>query len=202
MMFMACSLETFSVMPGLVPGIRVFLSSLKKKSRGWPGHLARRRASRFCPAMTQQNSLYPRHIELRLLAAAVAPQRTVLADRVGALKNPVLPRRQPREDFRFHGLGPDEAQIGFHAGKTVGREAGALLEEHPDLVIPVDIVERKGDEAELLGLLGVERLADPLSRAGQIRRVGLKARLQPRQAVAHRIGTEIHRGQFDGRRRA
>src|ERR1700694_3043825 len=137
--------------------------------------------------------LHPRHIELRLLAGAVAPERAGFADRVGALKNPVLPRRQPREDFRFHGLGPDEAQVGFHAGKAVGREAGALLEEHPDLVIPVDIVERKGDEAELLGLLGIERLADPFSRAVQIRRVGLEARLQPRQAVAHRIGPEIHR---------
>src|SRR5271167_4870645 len=90
--------------------------------------------------------LNPRHIELRLLAGAVAAQRAVFADRVGALKDPVLPRRQAREDFRFHGLGTDEAQIGFHAGEAVGREAGALLEEHPDLVIPVDIVERKGHE--------------------------------------------------------
>src|ERR1700759_5379255 len=109
--------------------------------------------------------LYSRHIELRLLAGAVAPQRAVLADRVGALKDPVLPRRQAREDFRFHGLGPDEAQIGFHAGEAVGREAGALLEEHPDLVIPVDIVERKGHEPELFGQLGVDRLADLLLSA-------------------------------------
>jgi hypothetical protein len=36
-------------MPGLVPGIHVFLGCLR---RGWPGHLARRRASRFRPAMT------------------------------------------------------------------------------------------------------------------------------------------------------
>jgi hypothetical protein len=41
------------VMPGLVPGIDV-LSSLKQKRCGWPGHLARRRASRFCPAMTKK----------------------------------------------------------------------------------------------------------------------------------------------------
>src|SRR4030088_2819950 len=164
-MFMACSLETFSVMPGLVPGIHVFLSSLKKKSRGWPVHLARRRASSFCPAMTQQNSLNSRRIELRLLAGAVALERAVFADRVGALEDPVLPRRQAREDFRFHGFGPDEAQIGFHAGEAIGREAGAFLEEHPDLVIPVDIVECEGDEAELLGFLGIERLADFVLRA-------------------------------------
>src|SRR5258708_22786439 len=130
---------------------------------------------------TPYSPLHPRHIELRLLAGAVALERAVLADRVGALKDPVLPRRQAREDFRFHGLGPDEAQIGFHAGEAVGREAGALLEEHPDLVLPVDVVEREGDEAELLGLLGIESLADPLLRTLQIHRVGLKARLQPRQ---------------------
>src|SRR3981189_3493197 len=98
----------------------------------------------YSPLAIRYSPLHPRHIELRLLAGAVAPQRAVLADRIGALKNPVLPRRQAREDFRFHGRGPDKAQIGFHAGKAVGREAGALLEETPDLVIPVDIVERKG----------------------------------------------------------
>src|SRR6266481_5127490 len=101
--------------------------------------------------------LHSRHIELRLLAGAVTAQRAVLADRVGALEDPVLPRRQPREDFRFHGLGADEAQIRFHAGEAVGRERGALLEEHPDFVVPVYIVEREGDEAEFLGLIGIER---------------------------------------------
>src|SRR6266478_6211596 len=84
--------------------------------------------------------LHSRHIELRLLAGAVTAQRAVLADRVGALEDPVLPRRQAGEDFRFHGFRPDEAQVSFHAGEAVGREAGALLEEHPDLVIPIDIV--------------------------------------------------------------
>src|SRR5689334_19581833 len=86
-----------------------------------------------------------RHIEFRLLAAAVAPQRAFLADRVRALEYPVLPRGQTRKDFRFHGLRPDEAQIGFHAGEAVGREAGALLLEDADLVVPVDVVEREGD---------------------------------------------------------
>jgi hypothetical protein len=36
------------VMAGLVPGIHV-LAALKQERRGWPGHLARRRASRFLP---------------------------------------------------------------------------------------------------------------------------------------------------------
>src|SRR3982074_3413168 len=99
--------------------------------------------------MTAVFSLNPRHIELRLLAGAVAAQRAVFANRVGALEDPVLPRRQAREDFRFHGVRPDEAPIGVRAGAGIGREAGAFLEERPDLVIPVDIVEGEGDEAEL-----------------------------------------------------
>src|ERR1700744_3294595 len=38
----------------------------------------------------------PRHVELRFLAGAVAAQGAVFTDRVGALENPVLPRRQAR----------------------------------------------------------------------------------------------------------
>src|SRR6267142_1158495 len=112
--------------------------------------------------------LNSRHIELRLLAGAVAAQRALFADRVGTLEDPVLPRREAREDFRFHGLGSDEAQIGFHAGEAVGGKAGALLEEHADLVVPVDVVEREGDETKLFGLLGVEGRADGGFRAVQI----------------------------------
>src|SRR6266567_8929637 len=105
-----------------------------------------KRTTRYSPFATRL--LNPRHIELRLLAGAVTPQRAVLADRVGALEDPVLPRGQTREDFRFHRLGSDEAQIRFHAGEAVGREAGALLQEYADLVVPVDVVEREGDETE------------------------------------------------------
>src|SRR5919201_178081 len=98
--FMVASFGTFSVMPGLVPGIHVFCSSSEKTWMAGSG-----------PAMTQQNSLHPRHIELRLLSGAVAAQRARFTDRVGALEDPVLPRGQAREDFRFHGLGADEAQV-------------------------------------------------------------------------------------------
>ena len=40
----------------------------------------------------------------RLLAGAVALERALFADRVGALEDPVLPGGQPGKDFRFHGL--------------------------------------------------------------------------------------------------
>src|SRR2546430_17516034 len=108
-----------------------------------------RKTIRYSPFATRP--LNSRHIELRLLSGAVAAQRALFADRIRALKNPVLPRRQAREDFRFHGLGADEAEVRFHAGEAVGRKTGALFQKHPYLVIPVDIVEREGDEAELLG---------------------------------------------------
>src|ERR1700722_17768623 len=45
------------VMPGLVPGIHVFCRA--EVRRGWPGHLARRRASRFRPAMTSSSERSP-----------------------------------------------------------------------------------------------------------------------------------------------
>src|SRR3954447_8399859 len=99
-------------------------------------------------------------IEGRLLAGAVALERAFLADSIGTLEDPVLPGGQAREDFRFHGLGAAEAQIGFEPGKAVGRKARALLQEHADLILPVDIVECEGDEAEILRSLGVEHLAD------------------------------------------
>src|SRR6266480_7218429 len=41
-------------MPGLVPGIHVLCLMPEGLRRGWPGHLTRRRASRFCPAMTSR----------------------------------------------------------------------------------------------------------------------------------------------------
>src|SRR4029077_1738399 len=99
-------------------------------------------------------------IEGRLLAGAVALERAFLADGIGTLEDPVLPGGQAREDFRFHGLGTAEAQIGFEPGEAVSRKARALLQEHADLVLPVDIVECEGDESEILCCLGFEHLAD------------------------------------------
>src|SRR5690348_10108292 len=102
---------------------------------------------------TRYSRLHSSHVELLLHAGAVAAQRALLADRIGALEDPVLPGREAGEDFRFHGLGTDEAEICFHAGETVGRERRALLQEYAHLVVPVDVVEREGDEAQLLGFL-------------------------------------------------
>src|SRR5215467_8801198 len=71
----------------------------------------------------------------RLLAGTIAAQRALLADRVRALEDPVLPGGQPCEDFRLHGLGPAEAQVGLEPSEPVRREARALLQEHPHLIV-------------------------------------------------------------------
>src|SRR4051812_27612599 len=63
--------------------------------------------------------LHARHVVVRPLAGAVAPERALLADRVGALEDPVLPGGEAGEDLRFHRLGPGEAQIGFETGEAV-----------------------------------------------------------------------------------
>jgi hypothetical protein len=52
-----------TVMPGLVPGIHAFTAAnLLRPRRGWPGLIARRRASRFCSAKTRF-ALLPGHDE-------------------------------------------------------------------------------------------------------------------------------------------
>src|SRR6516225_5131637 len=88
--------------------------------------------------------LHPPRVENRLLAGTVTTQRPLLADRIGTLKDPILPRRQSRKNLAFHGFRPAETQIRFKAREAVGREATALLEEDADLVIPIDVVEREG----------------------------------------------------------
>src|SRR6478735_5979230 len=140
-------------------------------------------------------------VEGRLLAGAVALERAFLADGIWTLEDPILPGGQAREDFRFHGLGTAEAQIGFEAREAVSREARALLQEHADLVLPVDIVECERDEAEILRGGGVEHLADRGLRLVDVGGIGEKAAGEPRQPVAHGKGAEIDLGQRQGRGR-
>src|SRR5947208_1316506 len=129
------------------------------------------------PRSARDTKSNPRHIELRLLAGAVAAQRALLSNRIGALEDPVLPGGEAGKDFRFHGLRTGEAQIRLHAGEAVGRKGSALLEEHAHLVVPVDVVEREGDEAEFLRCLGIDGLADLRASAIEIGGIGLEARL-------------------------
>src|SRR6186997_1868637 len=99
-------------------------------------------------------------IEDCLPPGAVAAERAFLADRVRPLEDPVLPCGQPCEYFRFHRLRSAEAQVRFEAGEPVRREARALFEEDADLVVPIDVVESEGDEAELFGGFCIQHFAD------------------------------------------
>ena len=56
--------------------------------------------------------------------------------------------------------GPTKRRFASMPVRPSGEKDGALLEEHPHLVVPVDVVEREGDEAEFFGLLRIERRAD------------------------------------------
>src|SRR5262249_42166728 len=102
--------------------------------------------------------LHPLGVEHRLLPGAVAPERALIAARVGALEDPVLPGGEAREDLGFHRFRAAEAQIGLEPGERIGGEARALLEKHAYLV-PVDVIEREGDEPKRGRRLGVEHLA-------------------------------------------
>ena len=60
---------------------------------------------------------------------------------------------------------PAEAQVRLEAGERVGRHRRALLDGDADLVVPVDVVGRGGDEAERERGVGVERARRSLARA-------------------------------------
>src|SRR5499433_3743614 len=107
-------------------------------------------APAICRSLFASPLSHPARIEYRLLAGAVALERALLADGVGALENPVLPSGEAGEDFRFHSLRAAEAQIGFEPGQAVGGKARALLQKHADLVLPIDVVEREGHKTQLL----------------------------------------------------
>src|SRR5437868_6732406 len=78
-------------------------------------------------------------VETGLVAAAEYLQRTVLADGVRPVEDPVLPCAQAAEDAGLHGLRRAEAQVGFEAGQRIGRQARAFLHGNADLVFPVDV---------------------------------------------------------------
>src|SRR5258705_6087623 len=98
-------------------------------------------------------------VELRLGSAAVDLQRPALAHRVRPLEYPVLPGTEPREDARLHRLLAGESQVRFETRQRIGRHAGTLFERDADLVVPVDVVGRGGDQAEWQGFVGSEHAA-------------------------------------------
>src|SRR4051812_38288109 len=59
--------------------------------------------------------------ELGALGATIHGESAARPDGIGALKDPVLPRRQAPEDFGLEGLRAGETQVGFEAREAVGR---------------------------------------------------------------------------------
>src|SRR6266700_2880365 len=109
--------------------------------------------------------LHPLPVEFGFRAAAVHFQRAVLAHRVWADEDPVLP----------------------------GGEPGPLLDRDAHLLVPIEIVGREGDQAQFGGGLGAELLAD--ARACRVDRFRFAAemRTDTRLLADHRIGSEIQR---------
>src|SRR5919112_3723111 len=107
-------------------------------------------------------------VELRLRGLAVVRERALRADGVGALENPVLPGREPAVNLRVERLGAGEAKARLHPRQRVGRERGALLDGDANLVLPVKIVGREGDEARLFGSFGVEAAVAPEDFVGAL----------------------------------
>src|SRR6266852_9561679 len=93
-------------------------------------------------------------VVVRALAGAVAAQRPLRPGGIGPLEDPVLPGGEPAENLRLGGFRAGEAEVGLHAGQRVRREAGAFLDDQPDLIGPVEVVRRLGDQAEPLGVGG------------------------------------------------
>ncbi len=118
----------------------------------------------------------------------------LLADRIGPLEDPVLPRGEPAEDASGHRFRAGEAQAGFHPGQRVGAQARALLERDADFVLPVDLIRRRGDQAELSGTPGIQHL---VSR--NRRHLAAEMRLDAGQAVGHRVSAEVERRQRNSR---
>src|SRR5271165_7283228 len=102
-------------------------------------------------------------VEGGTLPGAEPAQRAVRAGRVGPVEYPVLPGGQPAEDLRFHGLWAGEPVVGLQAGERVGAEAGPLLGRDPDFLVPVDVIRREGDQAQVSRVLGFDRRAQALA---------------------------------------
>ena len=84
-------------------------------------------------------------------------------------------------------------------GEAARRKAGALFEEKAHLVIPIDVVEREGDEAEFLRALSIEHVVAFGFCLFQINRVSKETAAEPGEAMRHRIGAETGLAQRNGR---
>src|SRR4051794_8517924 len=147
-------------------------SSTDSYRRDYGGNFSSR--DRLCERYSR-----PLRIETRPLAGAVTFQLAVLAERVRPLEDPVLPRAESAEDFRFHSLRPGEAQTGFQPGQRIGPESVALSEPQSDILFPIDHSPRRGKQTQFRPRHCVKPLADTRIGARQQIRLAEKPGLQP-----------------------
>src|SRR5688572_2824101 len=114
-------------------------------------------AQRYWESFPPRSWLRPLEIKLRPTFAAVRHQRTLVADGVGALEDPILPGGEAAKDLGLERLRAGEAQVRLHAGQRIGRKGRARLDRHPHLVVPVDVVGRGEDEAGMEANLQIGR---------------------------------------------
>src|SRR5690349_11821511 len=101
---------------------------------------------------------YSAPVEAGPPAGAILSQRALRPGCVGPGEDPVLPRRQPPEDLGLRGLRAGEPVVRLHAGQRVRAETAPLLDGDADFLGPVDVVRRERDQAQPLGILGLEEL--------------------------------------------
>ncbi len=139
-------------------------------------------------------------VELGLVALAVNLERSVFANGVGALEDPVLPSGQASEHAGEQILRSVEAQIGFHACEGVWRHGHAFLDCDAHFVVPVDVVRVAGVQTKGVGGVAVERLADDCAHLVDCGRIAIEAALQAALARGHRVEAEVHFAHHDLRR--
>src|SRR5271170_2737988 len=99
-------------------------------------------------------------IEFSAGTGAIDLQGASRPHRVRPDENPILPRREPPEDPRMHGLAIAEAQVSLKPRQRIRGKRAASFDGEPDLVRPIQLVGREGDQAELQSCLRRKRLPD------------------------------------------
>src|ERR1700682_5003979 len=98
----------------------------------------------------------PPCVKLGPMTRTVTAEGALFTRGVRTLEDPVLPRGEPSEDLGLDRLRAREAQARLPARRRVARAAHAPLDREAHLIVPVDLVEHRGHESQLVGLLRFE----------------------------------------------
>src|SRR5471030_1679936 len=139
----------------------------------------------------QQEASDAIEVELRLAALAINLKGALLAHRVRAVEDPVLPGRQTPEDAGLHCLDAVEAQIRLKPRERIRRHGRAFFNSNPDLVGPVDIVRRGGDQSKTLRFDWLDPLSDLLAYGVHGLRFVVETAAEARLAGDHRVEAKV-----------